>query len=80
METTALRIFLAWLDMLVGHIDAFNHQHLFFVVNRKDFTSHILVFSADDPNHIAVVYLHFSRHVLFVESKSVGHFAAIVKP
>lgn len=80
MESTTLGVLLAWFDVLVRQIDALDYQHVVFVIDRQDFARDRLVFAADNLNCIAVMYLHFSRRFISVESRSFRHFKGIVKP
>ncbi len=63
MESPTLRILLARLDVLVDQVNTLDEQHPFFVINRDDFAFDAFVFAADDLNCIAVMNLHFSRHI-----------------
>ena len=63
MKPATLRILLAWLDVLVAQVDAFDQKHLFLVVDRQDLALNAFVFATDNLNCIAVMNLHFSRHI-----------------
>ena len=63
MESAALRVFLAWLDVLVDQVDAFYQKHPFFVVDGQDLAFDAFVFATDNLNSIAVMNLHFARHI-----------------
>lgn len=64
MKPTTLRVLLAWLDVLVSLVNSFDHQHVFFVIDRQDFARNGFVFAANDRYCVAGVYLHFFRRFL----------------